>query len=450
MRRRYIALQRIQDQWQYAVASGDQQKATLHQVGSFQQQSGKTLAEQLINEIGPLQIVDRLAYALPAQSAMFRWLNFPFSDVHKIAVTAPPEMSRQIPCSPEGQAFFQQLLGANRALSVAVDKSKLEKLIENFDDDSCPLGYIGLTPFCYAAGLDWSEDGLLLSAEQNEIILGRCQNSQILDLRVLPQTATEDHKEIVQQAMLLARGTQPPLLHVRLLGLASDSFLAQTLRQSGFTIDVVQLKSEAGMVTDRLTSTACLALAATKHEKNSLNLRSGSYKLKNDWQAMKRRMWIAASLVLMILGTIGATGYIQYSQKSSQLKQIKLQIAETYQHEFPGEKLMVPAPLQLESKIKDLQKKITQFDAGAPSALKLLLSLSNKITPELSVDIKEYLHSEKSIRLSGTTTNFDTVSKLLSGLQREPQFKSVRILDSKQALDGKQVDFRLQIELGDK
>lgn len=450
MRRRYIALQRTQDQWHYAVASGDQQQSTLHQIGSFQQQSGRTLAEQLTEKIGPLQLVDRLAYALPAQSTMFRWLDFPFSDVHKIAITAPPEMSRQIPCSAEDQAFFQQLIGTNRALSVAVDNRRLEKLIEQFDGDSTPLGYIGLSPFCYAAGLDWAEDGLLLCAEHNEIIIGRCQNSQIVDLRILPQTAAEDHKEIIQQVRLLAHGTQPTLLHVRLLGLASDSSLAQTLRQSGFTLEVVQLQSEDGMVSDQLASTACLALAATKHDKTSLNLRSGSYKLKNDWQALKRRMWIAASLVLIILGTIGTTGYIQYSQKSLQLKQIKKQIAETYQQEFPGEKLMVPAPLQLESKIKNLQKKITQFDTGAPSALKLLLSLSEKITPELSVDIKEYLHSDKSIRLSGTTKNFDTVSKLLSGLQREPQFKTVRIIDSKQALDGNQVDFRLQIELGDK
>lgn len=450
MRRRYIALQRTQNQWQYAVASGDQQKATLNQVGCFEHKSGKTLAEQLTDEIGPLQMVDRLACALPAQSAMLRWLDFPFSDAHKIAVTAPPEMSRQIPCSTEGQIFFQQLLEPNRALSVAVDKNKLEKRIEQFDDDSSPLGYIGLTPFCYAAGLDWPEDGLLLCAAENEITLSRCQNSQIADLRILPQTTPEDHKEIIQQALLLARGTQAPLLHVRLLGLTNDSSLAQSLRQAGFTIEFVQLKSESGIVPDNLTTTACLALAATKHVKNSLNLRSGNYKLKNDWQVLKRRMWIAAALMLMTLGTIGTTGYIQYSQKTSQLKQIKQQIAKTYQQEFPGEKLMVPAPLQLESKIKDLHKKITQFNTGAPSALQLLLSLSNKITPELSVDIKEYLHSEKSIRLTGTTANFDMVSKLLSSLQSESQFKSVRILDSKQALDGNQVDFRLQIELGDK
>ncbi len=161
-------------------------------------------------------------------------------------------------------------------------------------------------------------------------------------------------------------------------------------------------------------------------------------------------MWIAATLVLMTLGTIGATGYTQYSQKLSQLKRLKQQIEQSYQQEFPGERLMVPAPLQLESKIKDLNKKISQFDTGSQSALRLLLSLSNIITPELSVDIKEYLHSDKAIRLIGTTANFDTVSKLLSGLQGEPQFKSVRIIDSKQALDGNQVDFRLQIELGDR
>lgn len=450
MRRRYIALQRNQDQWLYAVASRDRQKTTLQQVGRFEQKPGKSLAEALIEEIGPLQMVDRLASALPAQSAMLRWLDFPFSDIHKIAVTAPPEMSRQIPCSAEDKSFYQQLLEPNRVLSVAVDNNKLEELIGLFDDDSSPLDYIGLPPFCYAAGLDWSEDGLLLCADAQEITLARCHNNQVVDLRILPKTSTQDHKEILQQAMLLARGTQPTLLNLCLLGLKSDSPLAQSLSEAGFTINPVQLKSAAGVITEDLTGTVCLALAAVKQGKDGLNLRSGNFKLKNDWQVLKRRMWIAATLVLMTLGTIGATGYTQYSQKLSQLKRLKQQIEQSYQQEFPGERLMVPAPLQLESKIKDLNKKISQFDTGSQSALRLLLSLSNIITPELSVDIKEYLHSDKAIRLIGTTANFDTVSKLLSGLQGEPQFKSVRIIDSKQALDGNQVDFRLQIELGDR
>ncbi len=110
MRRRYIALQRNQDQWLYAVASRDRQKTTLQQVGRFEQKPGKSLAEALIEEIGPLQMVDRLASALPAQSAMLRWLDFPFSDIHKIAVTAPPEMSRQIPCSAEDKSFTNSCL----------------------------------------------------------------------------------------------------------------------------------------------------------------------------------------------------------------------------------------------------------------------------------------------------------------------------------------------------
>ncbi len=109
MRRRYIALQRNQDQWLYAVASRDRQKTTLQQVGRFEQKPGKSLAEALIEEIGPLQMVDRLASALPAQSAMLRWLDS-LQRHTQIAVTAPPEMSRQIPCSAEDKSFTNSCL----------------------------------------------------------------------------------------------------------------------------------------------------------------------------------------------------------------------------------------------------------------------------------------------------------------------------------------------------
>lgn len=448
MRRRHIALQPTPEQWHYAVASGDTQEAALLQSGSFMRTPEKPLAEQLSEIVGPLQMTDRLAYALPASCAMVRWLEFPFSDARKIAATAQPEMSRQLPKAVKEQAFFQQLVGDKRALTVAVDKQRLEETIDNFDDNREPLGYLGLTPFCYASGLDWSNDGLLLCATDDEVSIARCENGQPVDLRTMPRTTAAEQREIIQQTLLLARSSTTPLMNVQVLGTANTSELAQELQQAGFSIVPLQLKSEQGLISDELASTACLALAACKADSNSLNLRSGAYKLKNDWQVLKRRMWLAAGLLVATLLMLIGNASLQYRQRAGALEQLQQQMDGLYRQEFPGEKLVAPAPLLLQSKIKELQKRTSQFGTGTASALQLLLAVSQGIAPELSVDIKEYLFSEEGLRLTGTTTNFDTVSKLLASLQREELFREVRILDSKQALDGSQVDFQLQIQLG--
>ncbi|WP_303722135.1 GspL/Epsl periplasmic domain-containing protein [Malonomonas rubra] len=447
MRRRIIALQPGLEQWRFAVATGDAQEPKLLKVGFFERNSEITLADQLAQLLGPLQMTDRLACALPAQSALFRWLEFPFNDRRKVAAAAVPEMARRLPQTLEERALFQQALGEKNILAVAVDKQRLEQLIDGYDDNREPLGFIGLAPFCYGAGCQWIDDALLLCQEPNETALVRYQEGRPVDLRLLPQTDESGTAEIVQQALLLAHSTSVPLMRLRMLCSSSDSELASELQSAGFEIEQLQHRSETGLVAPELTSAACLALTAAKSGADELNLRSGSYKLKNDWQSLKHRMWLAAGLFFCTLTALLGNGYLQYQQKVEQFAALEQQMNILYLQEFPGEKLLVPATLQLQSKLKVLQQKASQFGAAKPQALDLLLAVSKSIEPNLSVDIKEYLQNEDGLRLSGTTSTFDAVSKLLASLQRNPGFSEVRILDSKQAIDGSQVDFQLQILL---
>ena len=75
------------------------------------------------------------------------------------------------------------------------------------------------------------------------------------------------------------------------------------------------------------------------------------------------------------------------------------------------------------------------------------MTVSENIDAGLKLDIREYVQSDEGLRLSGNTESFDAVSRLLASLQKETLFKEVRILDSKQAIDGSRVDFQLQIQL---
>lgn len=450
MRRRQIALHPGTDQWRYAVASGDQQNAELVQAGFFSRDPERSLADQLSEIISPLQFSDRLAWALPASRAQLRWIEFPFTDKRKIAATAKPEMLRQLPSTMTPYAVFHQLQTDNRALTVALDPTEIETVIEGFDDNQEPLGYLGLAPFCYAAGIEWSEDGLLLCCEEHEITLLRCVDGLPVDLRILPRTTIDDCPEIVQQAQLLARCSAEPIQQLRLLGISDASELAQSLRDAGFKVTPVQVNCNQEPLDDALVSTACLALTACKADSQTLNLRSGVYRLKNDWQALKRRMFAAGGLLTATLLILLSSSVISYRQQSGKIDDLRQQLNALYQQEFPGEQLVAPAPLLLQSKIRELQSRTSQLGATNSGALDLLLAISENVVPELSVDIKEYLHNEEGIRLSGTTANFDAVSKLLARLQANQHFARVRIIDSKQSLDGKQVDFQMQIELGEK
>ncbi len=448
MRRRYIALQQAPEQWRFAVAFSDRAETTLLETGCFKRNPQLSLADQLSEILGPLQITDRLACALPACSSLLRWLEFPFDDPRKIAAAAGPEMARQLPESLDNRIVFHQHLGNGKVLTAAVAQHQIEEQLARFDDNREPLGYLGLAPFCHVSGLSWPVDSLLLCRDEEGILLGRIEAARLVDLRILPQTdASLPTAEIVQQAQALARNRPSAIMRLRLLGENCASPLALSLKEAGFEIEPALLTAETGEVRHELSQVATLALAAANAKSDGLNLRSGPYKLKNDWQTIKWRAGIAAALLVTSLLLFVTNGYLQYHQRTTELKELQQQAKSLYQKQFPGEKLRVAALLQLQSKMKALQKKSNQFGTDSPGALQVLLAVSNRIDPALTVDVREYLHNEAGLRLSGSTESFDAVSQLLHGLQQEPLFNEVRILDSKQTIDGQRVDFQLQIQL---
>ncbi len=447
MRQRHIAIKPAPEQWSFAVASGDSTEATLLKTGTFVRDPEQTLADQLGEVFEPLQMTDRLACALPAQDSLLRWLEFPFSEPRKIAAAVLPEITCQIPENLDNRSVFHEIQDTGKVLTVAVLTEQIKDLLSQFDDNREPLGYIGLSPFCYASGLEYPVDSLFLCFDENEITLTRITEGAVTDLRILPRTSDMTDNDVVLQALMLSRGGDAPLLRIRLLGITSVGPLANSLEQAGFEVEPVQLDTENFQVPDELTSVACLALAAAKANSSNLNLRSGLYKLKNDWQALKLRAWLASGLLLLSLLIVSGSGYLQYQQRTTELKKIQMQMTSRYQKQFPGEKLRVAAPLQLRSKLKALQTKVAQFGTDTPEALQVLLAVSKKIDAGLKLDIREYVQNDEGLRLSGSTESFDAVSRILASLQQEILFKEVRILDSKQAIDGSRVDFQLQIQL---
>lgn len=453
MLRRYIALQPGSDGWNYVLAAGDASSAGLQQAGSFVRDAQRPLADQLTEIFGPLHMQDRLACALPGHSALLRWLEFPFDDPRKIAAALEAELQRQLPEALSKRTIFQQSTPGGRVLAAAVSNRVIEETLDRFDDNREPLGFLGLAPLCYAAALEEPSDRLLLCADADELSLCRLVDGQLVDLRLLPGRKALSAAELVQQAHLLAHSGSVRLAKMTVLGLNAadpdDIELGQQLQQAGFNLEPAGFEINGKVLDGPFQLLACLALTAVRAGSRSLNLRSGPYQLKNDWLLLKRRALVAAALMFCALLLFGAGALLNYQQQSKRLQRVKDRMVQLYQQQFPAEKLLVPAPLQLQSKMKELQKKTAQFGNSGPGALETLRILSQAIDPQLSLDIRDYVFNDEGLRLTGSTENFDAVSKLLAVLKAQQSFKDVRMLDSKQAPDGQRVDFQMQIQLTD-
>lgn len=448
MRRKLIAVQPGVQQWRYAVVGSERKAVTLLQAGRFVRDPDRPLADQLAGLIGPPRPADRLATALPLGSGVFRRLRFPFADSRKRLAAARPEMLRQLPFSLTGWTLFHQELSHNELLTVAVADEQISHCLGNFDDRRAPLGFLGLVPFCYLGGLDLKDSGILLCVEDDGIILTRYNAAGEPDEpRLLPRVGSDAINEILPQVRIMAHCHAVAEKKLTLIGADQDSPLVPELTQAGFRVNFVKFRDTAGQqVSGDLAATAALALTAVQAPGANLNLRSGAFRLRNDWQALKKRMWLAALLIILLPLIFLTDGFWQYRSRANQLRQLRQQISQLYLRQFPTDRLVAPAPLQLQSKLKELREKGRSLHHANGGALELLLALSNHIPDDLTVDIKEYFYSDEGLRLTGRTTDFDSLSRLLAALQRAAFFQDVRILDSKQTINAAQVDFQLQLK----
>lgn len=455
MRRKIIAIDTSSTPWQVAVTGAAKGDPRLEQLTSFEPDPSRQLSEQLRETLGlSLEAGDRFAVCIPAGQALLRWLSFPFHDARKITAATPAEMTSQLPCDLNSHHICQVRINElpateNTILAAAVATETIETLLDTFDDDHEPLGFIGLAPFIFSDGLSGQlDDGLLISVTTGEICLARCQEGTLRDLRVRPRLADQNSVDqidfILRQGRVLLSGSENGH-SVTLLGEESNSDLAKALRTAGLEIRTPELMCGATRVTAAQTPVATLALAAARQARTSLNFRSGPYALKNEWQAVKRRLVGAGALLLATLILVSGAAWLQYSQRSDQLDQLKQSMRQRYLKAFPGEKAVIDVPLQIQAKLGQLKKKQSRLGSGDGSALKILQEVSARCPEQFKLDIREYSYSPTGLRLGGTTASFDAVTQIARSLKTSPLFSEVKISDTKQKQRDERVEFRLQV-----
>lgn len=299
MRRRIIALDASNHEWQLAVAATGKSGAELEQLASFVRDDNLSIGEQLRDALGfELETGDRLALALPAQSALVRWLDFPFREARKIAAATPSELARQLPCELDDYQITQKRLpltdsAGSRVLAAAVPTATIAERLAGFTDDQDPVGYLGLAPFAWAEGLGvLLEDGLLVVISGDEITLALQRNGDLCDLRTRPRIDGQksiDHVEfILRQGQIMLSQHRQDETRVTLLGETADSELARGLEAQGLTVVLPNLACQGVPVAAMQMPVAALALAGATQESSPLNFRRGDFALTGEWQGLKK------------------------------------------------------------------------------------------------------------------------------------------------------------------
>lgn len=452
MSKRYIGIDIAGDRLHLAIAGGEKGAIGLERVVSWPLKEETDLTAILQEELGGTAgFGDRLAMALPVRNCYLRWLEFPFSDRKKIAAALELEMSGQLPVSTEGCLVVHRP-AAGRVAAAAVPTAAVEQALAQFDESSWPVHILDLAPFAFADGLGGQlRDGLLIHAGDVETSVALIRAGEVADYRLLPAVPGQSPAEIAafvkHQGRVLLAGTGETEATIYLIGRNADDPLVQAMNDLGLQLTLPRLAAREGAPSGAQLPAATLALRAAHQDREAgFNLRQGPYALRGEWQKLRRSLLAAAVLLVLVIGSFGASAWLSYAELSRQVAGLQKQMNQVFRQTFPGNEPLVDVPLQMQQKIDTLRNQAGHFGLTAQgSPLQVLKSISEEVPSELELNIRELSYAPDGVRLNGHTGSFDAVNQIARSLKQSPLFTDAKISDAKMSLDNTRVDFNLTL-----
>jgi general secretion pathway protein L len=400
---------------------------------------------------------DRLAAALPATRAFTRWLDYPFADPKKIAAAVRFALAGQLPTSVDHHAVIVQALepdgkGGCRVAATAVSESTIEAFLAPFEEAGIPLQILDLTSFAIPRALaDRTGDSLVVLLREEETVITLLQKGQATDYRLfsgpLRGTAHQRAAWLISQgqALLAAHGLQTQPFFV--LGPKADPALIEALRRRGRKADFPDWKIFDEQIPPEFMPAAALAWRATfSDQAGQGNFRRGRFALKGEWAALKKKLLTAAAVLVLTAALAVGSAWLGYVHKARRAEALRQEQKTLFSATFPQVKTLVDIPLQMRQQVDELRSKGGRLGLGSrASALQVLGEVSLRTPKEVPVDIRELNYGTDEVRLEGTAASFDHINRLTRSLKASPLFAEARISDAKTGLDGKQVDFRLNL-----
>lgn len=462
MEKRFIGIDIDGCTLRVAIASPDKGRPVLIKVAKTRLNASDELPAALAGIIGATRLYgDRLVAALPASSACYRWVRFPFSDSKKLTAAGRLNLGSQLPfnmddCILSFQSPITVEQGTMTAMA-AVPKERIATFLEPFDQNETALHLLDLVPFAVTQGLsDTLQDALILLLREEESVVCLLRNGHLADCRLLPVIPAGDAD---RQASRLARicaglcaraasGNLPLIV----MGPGTTDDIVAALHQQGANIATLEWTCQGTSVAPEFLPAAALAIRASLSDhQGHPNLRQGAFALQGEWAALKKKLAIGGMLLTLCLGLLTGTAWLHHAHKSGTVSRLQKEMQRIYRQTFPNDKMIKDLHRQMLGRLNRMKEEGQRLGLfQSHSALGILRAISDATPGDIHLDTRELLYNQENVTLEGTTDTFDSVNQLARALEQTALFEQVQVTDAKQNADGSRIDFRLQLTLQQK
>ena len=414
-------------------------------------------AALMINEmIGEAVLTDRLITALPCRVGLFRRMRFPFREKGKIAAALPLELSSQLPVPLKEHliSFLPALARENdyEVDALVVNQLEVDDLLNHFPDPQQNPRRIDLFPFALLPALS-GEEGILIYCRLLEVVVALVYDERIWDYRLLPGTSESSEDEILDfisnQVSQLENAIGREGLQLWVVGAGVSERILTELHGAGRTISMPAAEVFGDELSCEMAPAALLALSEQRLLKKGeqYNFRQGEFAAQGQLEIFRTKLIVAAIMLFLVLFGTATHMFVGYLQKTREEVMLQQQLAQLFKQVMPVNTPVVDVPLQVESKLQELQQQVQMFGLGGHGAATVIQALSKDIADDIKVDFLEFNYSNEKIRLNAVTDSFDAVNRITELIKADPLFESVEISNAKLGTEGKQVDFELQLKL---
>jgi type II secretion system protein L len=352
----------------------------------------------------------------------------------------------------------------NEYLVAAVSRSQIGSWVQSFDGTGRPCSVLSADICALAAVVrlarqeDDGRPAMVLYADGRRAILGLLQNGAIVCARHLSCAGSAEviAATLAREVELTFRGS-----------LGRQYQHPQRVLLSGPGGLVRELSPKLSQATGHLTTENCelpavidgqftiafglalIGLGSGSDELNFLNADLSRVDRAAKFKA-KRSALVSAALVVIILGLLGLHAFGQLRTLGAERARLTQDIRSVFAKAFPEEKKVVNELAQMTEHLNTLRKEHDTLAAVVGKRvqpLRVLHVLSEKMTAERGIRILTLSIKDRTVRVTGTGSSFESVEQFLNELRQVPDFASVDMEDTSLSRGSERPAFRLVISL---
>ncbi len=416
----------------------------------------------VIAELASQRDWDHVVASVASESAVHRFLEFPFHDRKRLALAVGPALEEHVPLSlDDAITAYGRASGESgsqgRVLAAMTPKSAMEQQLATLAKDGIVPERLIWAPSAilevYARAVDTQNDFVAIDLGEEAAVIGAFESGQLTALRIVRRTDDEVFVRNVGWSLrtierlpdrVVAGGSRAS----DVVGALADSLAGLTVEHLPFDAPI-ELDPAAAPGWRGLTAPLGLVLAAT----GKLAVPAIEFPVEveigeavEEVAGVGRRLapWAAAA-ALMGLTSVGLD-QVRLSMEAGRLQQ---QADRIYSSAMPGSPGGPGQRVKLELRVSELEnlRAENRSSENHMSPLAILTTMSSVVPAQLEVEFESYDYDPPNVRLRGDGTSFETVTRLQQVLDAESGFADVAVSDVRTDADGDGVVFELRFRV---